>query len=233
MQKVKQVDWWSYRVLKEKKSGLKLQSEVFYERERKKKTSLLHYLSCGKYQFDMISPVPNHELSGCFLKFLSWTSGLENVPSLKKIFFNSLRLAVMSKILSYLGWVLQKKKKNVAIWITLSLESLCQRFQVPSNDLDKSCFLNKLAFFSSTLFVDWTHSWDSFPWQADLWVRAVWGHICSQDWAWNPAFLPPTHKAWMRPPHGLWEFSPWWLKERTAAAWNSHLSPGDKVWSWI
>lgn len=64
----------------------------------------------------------------------------------------------MSKILSYLGWVLQKKKKNVAIWITLSLESLCQRFQVPSNDLDKSCFLNKLAFFSSTLFVDWTHS---------------------------------------------------------------------------
>lgn len=127
--------------------------------------------------------------------------------------------------------------RSLAVWLVCSLESLCQRFQISSSDSEESFFLNKLAFFLSILSIAWLNNSDSFPWQAEFWVRIIFGHICSQYRAWNHAFLSPTHR--LNPPYLPWlvELSlQWWrmwvccLEAKDSTAWNSYLHSWDKTW---
>lgn len=122
------------------------------------------------------------------LEFLSWVSWLENLVPQKLFFFKihfkaCYDFKAINKILSHLGWMLSKT------WL-----SVCQRYQIPSNDSEESFFLNKFAFFLSIVYVDWPNSSDSFPRQAEFWVTVVFGYICSQYQAWSHVFLSPTYK---------------------------------------
>lgn len=109
--------------------------------------------------------------------------------------------------MSCLGWV--HHKTWLFGWFILWNHS-AKDFKSPAM-IWKKASSNTLAFFLSILPVRWTNNSDSFPWQAEFWVRVIWGHICSQYQAWNHAFLPSTHRP-LYTQHGLWELSLWWLR---------------------